>query len=287
MWVFELTVIFFAVIFILSQTGWPHDKRHVILLLLVAVAAWLAEEFSIRLYHFYSYRPQWRLFIGQVPMVVLAVWPAVVYSAWDLASQLLGNRSKILPLAAGAIVLSDAALIEVVAVRSGLWVWTEPGIFQVPVIGILGWAFFAFFCVLLLRRAGRSAAKKVFLLMPWLPVLATHLLLLTTWWGLLRWLSSPINPLIAAAAALSLSLILVVMIFKKRAGRHVKRKTLLWRLPAALFFFALLALHARDDVGLVLFALAFAPPYLALLVDAKGSRAQAGTPLEEHLDERV
>ena len=279
MWVFELTTIFFVLIFILSQTGWPYDKRHVILLLLVSVAAWLAEETSIRLYHFYLYQPQWRLFIGHIPIVVLAVWPAVVYSAWDLASQLLGNRSKWIPLAASAIVLTDAALIEVVAVSSGLWVWTEPGIFQVPVIGILGWAFFAFFCVLLLQRSGRSDAKKVFLLMPLLPVLATHLLLLITWWGMLRRLSGPMNSLPGVAAAWALSLILVVMIFKKRAGRCVKRKTLLWRLPAALFFFVLLAIHGRDDVGLILFALAFAPPYLALLVDAKGSKAQAGSPL--------
>jgi len=279
MWVFELTTIFFVLIFIVSQTGWLYDKRHVILLLLVSVAAWLAEESSIRLYHFYLYHPQWRLFIGHIPVVVLAVWPAVVYSAWDLASQLLGNRRKWIPLAASAIVLSDAALIEVVAVRSGLWVWTEPGIFQVPVIGILGWAYFAFFCVLLLQLAERGDAKKVFFLMPLLPVLATHILLLITWWGVLRWLSGPINPLIGVTAALSLSLILVVMIFKKRAGRHVKRKTLLWRLPAALFFFILLAIHARNNAGLILFALAFAPPYLSLLIDSQGKKALSGSSL--------
>jgi hypothetical protein len=207
------------------------------------------------------------------------VWPAVVHSAWDLSSQLFGGRSKSIPLAAGAIVLTDAALIEVVAVRSGLWAWSVPGLFQVPLIGILGWAFFAFFCAWLLIRAERERPMKIFFLITVVPVLGTHILLLITWWGLLRWLSGPIHPLWAAAATWTVSLILVFMIGKKRAGRSIKRKTLLWRLPAAAFFFVLLAIHGYDDIGLVLFALAFAPPYLALLVDAQGSKAKSGAPM--------
>lgn len=278
MWVFELAVIFLAVVYILSQTGWPNDKRQIMLLLLISVAAWLAEESSIRLYHFYAYHPQWRLFISRIPLVVLVVWAAVVHSAWDLSSQLCRNHGKRIPLVTGAIVLADAALIEVVAVRSGLWAWTTPGVFQVPLIGILGWAFFAFFCAWLLQRAGKDYPKILFLLMPVLPVVATHILLLATWWGVLRWRSGAVHPLFAAAAAWTVSLILVFMIFKKRPGRSIKRKTLLWRLPAAMFFFVLLAVHGRNDVGLVLFTLAFAPPYLALLFDAEGSIAKATSP---------
>jgi hypothetical protein len=35
-------------------------------------------------------------------------------------------------------------------------------------------------------------------------------------------------------------------------------------MPAAAFFFALLALHGRDLAPLVAYALAFAPPYMAM-----------------------
>ena len=43
-------------------------------------------------------------------------------------------------LVGALIVLADASLIEPVAVASNLWAWTEPGLFAVPPIGILGWA---------------------------------------------------------------------------------------------------------------------------------------------------
>jgi hypothetical protein len=39
---------------------------------------------------------------------------------------------------------------------------------------------------------------------------------------------------------------------------------MLLRIPAAGFFFVLLALHAEGAAPLVAYALAFAPPYLAL-----------------------
>ena len=45
------------------------------------------------------------------------------------------------------------------------------------------------------------------------------------------------------------------------------------RAPGAAFFFALLAATARDRLDLVLYALAFAPPYLALV----GARHAEGT----------
>ena len=55
-----------------------------------------------------------------------------------------GSRSSSrVALLGAAIVLADASLIEPIAVRAGLWRWTEPGLFAVPLVGIVGWAFFA------------------------------------------------------------------------------------------------------------------------------------------------
>ena len=67
--------------------------------------------------------------------------PVVILSALELAESLTKTRTTLL---CAAIALADAALIEPVAVRAGLWRWHEPGLFGVPPIGILGWAFFTF-----------------------------------------------------------------------------------------------------------------------------------------------
>jgi hypothetical protein len=61
------------------------------------------------------------------------------------------------------------------------------------------------------------------------------------------------------------SLALVYTILRRRTGRRVQRKALLLRLPAALFVFLLLALNAGGSGLLVVYALAFVPPYLTMM----------------------
>ena len=46
---------------------------------------------------------------------------------------------RCLPLAAGLLILFDAALVEPVAVSAGLWSWSESAVLGVPLIGIAGW----------------------------------------------------------------------------------------------------------------------------------------------------
>jgi uncharacterized membrane protein len=110
----------------------------------------------------------------------------------------------------------DAALIEPVAVNAGLWSWNEPGIFHVPPIGILGWGYFAFCCTLVLQRAirtNRSKGRTLLLLL--FPIFGTHLLLLGTWWGALRWVNTTINPTFAVGAvwALSIALVYIILVY--------------------------------------------------------------------------
>jgi len=110
--------------------------------LTVAAAAFLGEDSCIRLYGFYHYAPAWTLFLDQVPLLVALIWPAVIDSAWSIARPLVASPRRAALLAAG-IVAADAPLIEPIAVRAGLWEWHRPGLFGVPVVGILGWGFFA------------------------------------------------------------------------------------------------------------------------------------------------
>ncbi len=239
---------------------------------IVAAACWIAEESCILLYKFYGYSPSWRLFLDRVPLLIILIWPVIIHSAWDLASQLLRPGHKFVPLAAGALVCTDAALIEPVAVNAGLWFWNEPGIFHVPPIGILGWGYFAFFCTLMFQRTippNRSKGRALLLLL--FPIFGTHLLLLGTWWGALRWVHTIVNPTLAVGTVWVVSLTLVFMILRRGTGRRVEKKALLLRLPAALFVFLLLVLNAGGSALLVIYALAFVPPYLTLMAQQYGT----------------
>lgn len=223
--------------------------------LLLALAAWIGEATCIRVYGFYAYSPAWTLFVGPVPALVALIWPVVILSARDLARALApGASATRLALLTAGVVLADAALIEPVAVRAGLWTWTAPGPFDVPPIGVLGWAFFTVAAAFALERAG---------LLVVLAPLVTHALLLAAWWGALRWVSCPLPvwPVVVAAWLASLPLT-----WRALVAPRVPAAIVLRRAPGALFFFGLLAARGDADAPLVAFALAFAPPYLALLV---------------------
>jgi hypothetical protein len=244
----------------------PERGKFLARIVLVSAASWMAEESCVRLYQFYGYSSQWSLFLGHIPWLVIVIWPIIIHSAWDLASQLLPPGDRLMPLAAAAIVLTDALLIEPVAVGIGLWSWNEAGIFDVPVVGILAWACFAYLCILLFEEGRRRNGSKGFdLLILVLPVLGTHLFVLTLWWGAFRWVKISLAPELAAGSAWALSLFLVYAILRLGAGTRLTRKTLWLRLPAALLFFTWMAVSVGGSTLLMVYAIAFAPPYLTLM----------------------
>lgn len=249
----------------------------------LTAASWLAEDTCIRAYGFYHYHPAWSLFVDRVPILIVVIWPMVIHTAWDLARHLCdcgdagGPRPGGLriPLVAAAIVLADASLIEPIAVAAGLWQWTEPGLFAVPPIGILGWALFTFFALSVWTRRGTrrtdATSPTPATLASTVPIAAAcvHLALLALWWCALRWLNGELSPWPFVAAAWALSLALTWRALRTRAGARVPLIELALRVPAAGFFFVLLALHPTGP-ALIAYALAFAPPYLALTWGALG-----------------
>ena len=233
---------------------------------IVALASWVAEDTCIRLYGFYAYHPDWAPYIDRMPLMVALIWPGVVMSSLELAQRLLGPlRQRLVPPVAGLMVLADASFMEPLAVKAGLWKWFEPGFFGVPPIGVLGWAFFSAATMAVYCRTDRlrrpwTADLAVLLVAP----AATHLLLLVSWWGVLRWINHPIPSWGMAGLAWAVSLALTLFAVARRANRLVPLGAMSTRIPAAIFFFGLLILHGRDDGALIAYALAFAPPYLAL-----------------------
>jgi len=263
----ELVALSIIAIYVVVYTlGQPEKGQFFIRLVLVSAASWIAEESCILLYQFYGYSPTWTLFLADVPLLVIVIWPIIVHSAWDLASQMLRPGHRFVPLPAAAIVLTDALLIEPVGVHLGLWSWNEPGIFEVPPIGVLGWAYFAFLCMLHFGKGRRrNGTRRINLLIPVIPVLGTHLLLLITWWVAFRWVKITVDPRLAAGVAWTVSIFLVYAILRNRTGTRVEKKTLWLRLLGALFLFTWLALNANDSKLLIVYGVAFAPPYLTLM----------------------
>ncbi len=255
-----------AIYVVVHTLGQPEKGEFFIRLVLVSAASWIAEESCILSYQFYGYSPTWTLFLADVPLLVIVIWPVIVHSAWDLASQMLRPGHRFLPLPAAAIVLTDALLLEPVGVHIGLWSWKEPGIFEVPFIGVLGWAYFAFLCMLHFGKGRRrNDTRRINLLIPLIPVLGTHLLILITWWVAFRWVKITVDPRLAVGVAWMVSIFLVYAILRNRTGIRVERKTLWLRLLGALFLFTWLALNADDSKLLIVYAVAFAPPYLTLM----------------------
>lgn len=233
---------------------------------LTAAASFVAEDTCMRLYGFYAYNPRWVPFLDRLPLMVALIWPGVVLSSQELATRLLGEgRRRWVPLVGAVLVVCDASFMEPLAVKAGLWRWFEPGFFGVPPVGVLGWGLFAGAAMALFERNDRQARSglhdgALLLLAP----AFTHLGLLAAWWGALRWFNDPIPGWAAAGAAWTLGLGLTALSLRHRASRLVPLGAMATRVPAALFFFGLLWLHGRSDLPLVVFALAFAPPYLSL-----------------------
>ena len=275
--VLEFVAFLIATVYSLFRIlGYPERKRTLIRLALIAAAGWCVEETCILSYGFYSYSTDWRLSLFNVPILIMLVWPAVIQSAWDLASQLAARKVKLVPIIAAGIVWTDACLIEPVAVNAGLWHWNRPGIYHVPLIGLFGWACFAYLCVRVLSLKDRnvvSGAVNRGLMV--LPVLGVHLMLLCTWWAVFKWIDTPLDPIVVAATAWGISICLSGAIFRSDLAFRIEKKTLLSRIPATLFIFGLLAASADTDRYLSIYAVAFLLPYLTVM--AKQCRPTKGT----------
>jgi hypothetical protein len=164
-------------------------------------------------------------------------------------------------LLATLIVLTDAALIEPIAVRAGLWSWTLPGLFHVPLIGIFGWCCFAFGVFVGWRgwHMEHSVVGAVFA-----PVTA-HIGIVTSWFVVFRATLGDVDARMAIAMVVPAAIVLGAWMWMRHLRERVPLVLLLARLPAAVFFLVLLALHVGDDVTLLVYGAAFVPPYLALM----------------------
>jgi hypothetical protein len=241
----------------------------------LAVAGFLGEETCIVFYRYYTYADSWHFRLHHVPLLVPLIWPLVILSARDAVTTVWPPRPSggALPptspaiaaalrvgLSTGAVVVFDAALIEVLSVRAGYWWWAEPGHLGVPIIGILGWGFFAAPAMVLLSTRYRYRHLALLVVAP----LATHALLLLTWWGFFRWF---LRRDLGGVSLLGLGFVsLVAATVVLLRGRPLPLVVAAPRLAATALFVVVFWLVASDSTALWICLGAAALPYLVSMI---------------------
>jgi hypothetical protein len=205
-------------------------------LFLLACAGWVGEDSVIRAYGFYGYAPSWSLFLDRVPLLIVVIWPIVIDSAHVLAARFVSGPVRVAVLG-GLIVLADASLIEPIAVHAHLWSWSADNarsVFDVPPIGIAGWGYFAAAAIatFALREARRGAAWADIAIVAAAP-LATHGMLVASWWCVFRWETQVPSPWLFVAVAWCAALPLALATWRRRAS--VPLGAVLARAPGAAF----------------------------------------------------
>lgn len=233
----------------------------------LGVAGFIGEESCVRFYGYYHYAPSWHLRLDCVPVLVPLIWPLVILSARDVAASVWPNITTWRPLVVLAVVAFDASLVEVIAVRAGFWWWADHGHLGVPIIGILGWGYFALGAELALsgRLFPREPSKAWrFLAVVIVAPLLTHALIQLTWWSFFRWAQR--NALgtasLWALAGVSAGVLALVIQARHRGG-GIPMSIAGPRMVAAGLFFALLVSTAPKDIPLWMHTTAIAIPYLA------------------------
>ncbi|MCC6159546.1 MAG: UbiA family prenyltransferase [Deltaproteobacteria bacterium] len=236
------------------------DREYARTYALVAISAWAAEHSAIAVYRFYRYSPDWHAFIGYVPIAIVLIWPLVIIHAREFVRR-LGLRGARGVVAGAALVGVEASLIETVCTNAGLWFWEGRGIFGVPVIGMLGWAFFALGALAALEFL---SGRRVFA-MPLVALISTHLLLQITWRAGLKGISwTPIPDPIVLVGAAVIATGFAIVAWRSRRHFGISLVEVFPRFLAALTMYAILLSFAAP-AALVAFALLYSPPYFALL----------------------
>jgi hypothetical protein len=251
-------IIVLALAAMARRTAWGPLLRDYVAL---AVAGYLGEQSCISLYHFYRYSSLWTLRVIDVPLLVPLIWPLVVMSARSVGQTMWPSVRDPVQRATlvGAIVAFDASLVEVVAVRAGLWSWAEPGHLGVPVIGILGWGFFAAAADYVLGLKLKARHLLLLLIAP----LTTHALIVTSWWALFRHTLRGELGKSSIESMVALGLLAFALVLRaRRRGGSIPFAVALPRMIAASLFMALLLTSAPTDRNLWLHTAAVALPYL-------------------------
>jgi len=128
-----------ALAFGLARRGLGLPRAAVELAVLV-LYGYALEWVVIAVFSSHSYAGSWKLAPGGVPVAVAVVWAALTLAALALAARLGFETPLARARAAALLGLTLDLLMEPVAVRVPLWLWTPPGPWLgVPLGNFVGW----------------------------------------------------------------------------------------------------------------------------------------------------
>lgn len=139
------------------------NNRKLILLILSVIYALLFENINIYLSKghpgSYFYNPGFVFYVWNTPLFVALAWAILIYTAMHL-SDLLRIKTMAKPFLDALIVVMIDLMLDVVAVRQGIWTWIGTsqvqGWFGVPADNFIGWLFAVFMFSFLFRYFTRS-----------------------------------------------------------------------------------------------------------------------------------
>lgn len=230
----------------------------------VLIGSWCCEAISIDLFGFYQYSDVWRLMIGKVPFLVIAAWPAIIMSAGDLA-RYLGSSGPNVVWWTALIVLLDAGFIEPICVRAQLWGWNAPGLLNVPLIGILGWAVFAGACAWQFNAHTRSLNARRFLGELALIIVATVLILWLLWQILFRFVTVALDERVVLCGTTLGLVVLAIEVLRVKKVEKVPSSFFVVRTPGFILIAMLFSQFEKELTSLHIYAFAFVAFYTVLI----------------------
>jgi uncharacterized membrane protein len=104
----------------------------------------LLEEGDQLIFRTYHYSPDWVLAIDRAPIVIGLTWALIIAGAMRLTDA-LGVRRRYAPVVDAVLAISLDLAFDAIAIRMGLWTWTEldltDGWFGVPWGNFYAWLF--------------------------------------------------------------------------------------------------------------------------------------------------
>ena len=220
----------------------------------IIIASWIGEATSIHLYHFYQYPDHWWFRITGVPLLIPLIWPLVILTGRKVIRALWPGLQRFEALLVGAIIFFDASMVEVAAVRCGLWSWNETGYLGVPLMGVLGWAIFGAVATFYINRANAKAQWKLIFFAP----VALHAFLLVGWWCLFKWVLRGDWFFVYLTGII----LVTIAVATVRNKRRIPFPVAAIRVLAAGVFVALVAVKAPYDLRVWLHVVLLTIPYL-------------------------
>lgn len=253
---------------------WNRDRfttiQFVVAYLMIAVSGGVCENTCIWWYDFYHYNQEvWYAYVGAMPIEVTIIWPQVIFGSHRLMRENFGLQGVTLAAVGASEVFGLAYFVEIVCVSRGFWTWTKSNIMGVPIIGVIGWAVFAFcaFLTLEVMRKDRPLSVLPVLCLPLLSMGAVHATVIALWQCGFAYVSEidlSENLVCAGSLVGSLGMMAAVALFPVRSWVNLRVSQEIPRLVAAgLLFYTLL--KGSPSWQQIVISVAFALPYLGCL----------------------